>query len=399
MAGAEACVPGTIGGTQGWILIDANKEDVILKEGFKVERRDYVPISRFEPTVGAKALARWEKNEIAVALEVHGVAEEDIKKEEKDGRVRTYIAVKFLPPANLRTGLVFERSEITNKCPFCGKLHEEGSQYAEWHRMLGKRFFANQTELVAPGCCHGKQAERQERLSNGRTVILYHQTNEWTLGQIEESGKMLRGSEGTVGGAIYFALTPRETQWKTLRRGVMLVCEVQLGNMLKVDVAGVKKPPYKKLTFAHMMNPDSRGENPDLDLAALKLDPVPGDSILLNRGTDWREDRVQFGMPSAPEVVIFSWQQVKLKHAYKASPGDAWAQELGWFPDEIKAAHEKYKAGQMDRAAYENEFLKHTPELKPYQGLDAEAHMQKAEELLQKNFEAWKEARAEVGAA
>lgn len=251
--------------------------------------------------------------------------------------------------------------------------------------MLGKRFFAGNTELVSPGCCHDKQTLRQERLEKGRTVILYHQTDHYTADLIQNSGKMLRGSDGTVGGAIYFALTPRETQWKTLRRGVMLECEVQLGHMLKVDVSDQCQPPYKNVTFAHMMNPSIRGT----EVAALNLDPVPGDSILLNRGNDRHTGNACEGLPSGPEVVVFSWQQVQIKNSYVEKDDDHWAKPLGWFPDKVKTAFADHKAASITRTAFEDVFYEHVPELQAYRGHTPKDHLQKADELLEAKHIQW----------
>jgi len=122
----------------------------------------------------------------------------------------------------LRDGSFRVIRQLDHECPFCEK--DRAPKFADMHSQIGTRYFQHGVELVAPGCCFEKQKKRQERLRTGLTVMLYHQTDRKSADLIKKSGKFLRGSEGTAGGAIYFALTPEETQRKTLRRGVMFQC-------------------------------------------------------------------------------------------------------------------------------------------------------------------------------
>jgi len=283
------------------------------------------------------------------------------------------IELQHLPAANLRNGFIRDRdsSEITAPpCPFCGKPRDEKN--LDMHKKLGKRYIAPNPsnpkeviDLVAPGCCHDKQADRQKRLREGQTVIRYHQTDEATAAQIEQTGKMLRCKDGTAGGAIYFAFTPRETQWKTMRRGVIFECEVQLANMLDCDMFDQKKPPYKDIVFANPMNPATCNQG-TTQWTYLDLGDDIGYSILLNRGMNLHKGTAAEGMPSGPEVIVFSWQQILIKKRMSditaAHPA---VEPLGWFHDEINAGFE----------------------LLPYRGQEPKAHIEAAKKILTKYHE------------
>jgi hypothetical protein len=60
---------------------------------------------------------------------------------------------------------------------------------------------------------------------------LYHQTDESSARAIISSQTMIPGTSGRAGGAIYFSSTPIETIGPARRRGVILQCEVLLGNI------------------------------------------------------------------------------------------------------------------------------------------------------------------------
>ena len=71
--------------------------------------------------------------------------------------------------------------------------------------------------------------DRSERLAQGPTRTLYHQTDRDAAKSIIDSQKMRRGSVGSVGGGIYFALSVEDTERKATQKGVVLQATVRLG--------------------------------------------------------------------------------------------------------------------------------------------------------------------------
>lgn len=63
----------------------------------------------------------------------------------------------------------------------------------------------------------------------GKKITMYHQTDQNCAELILVSQKMMRGVGGSVGAAIYFALTPESTNKKAHRRGVILSALVTVG--------------------------------------------------------------------------------------------------------------------------------------------------------------------------
>ena len=109
----------------------------------------------------------------------------------------------------------------------------------------------------------------------------------------------MRGSEGIAGGGIYFAFTPRETEWKCEHEeddGVVLECAVRIGNTRVVE----RDEEDDEWTFA--------------ELASEGID-----SILLRRGLC----KVQgpfFNKPAGDEMVIYSWDQARVIRAVPRDP-------------------------------------------------------------------------------
>lgn len=88
---------------------------------------------------------------------------------------------------------------------------------------------------------------RQRRLQPAGSRTLYHQTSPDAAKAIIASQQMNRGSQGSLGGGIYFAQSPADTDRKAVQKGVILVCEVRLGNT-KVVAA-----PDPSITFAQLL--------------------------------------------------------------------------------------------------------------------------------------------------
>ena len=125
-------------------------------------------------------------------------------------------------------------------------------------------------------------SKRRPLRVNSNIKTLYHQTDNTSAEIILKQQKMMRGYAGVMGGGIYFALYPEDTNKKTHRKGVILEVEVCCGKMLKTDKFD-KNMNYSKLK---------------------KLDY---DSIYLT------------GFKSGPEIVVYNYDQInniKL-HSYK----------------------------------------------------------------------------------
>lgn len=78
--------------------------------------------------------------------------------------------------------------------------------------------------------------QRQQKQVNLK--ILYHQTSPQNAQEIIRQGRMLPGSGGLVGAAVYFATNPSDTNHKAQNKGVILECEVDIGKVKKVPPMG-----------------------------------------------------------------------------------------------------------------------------------------------------------------
>ena len=78
---------------------------------------------------------------------------------------------------------------------------------------------------------------RKDRLSKGQSKTLYHQTSRNVAKKIINSQRMIRGSNGIVGGGIYFAVSPADTDRKAHNNGVTLKCRVRLGKIKKIETS------------------------------------------------------------------------------------------------------------------------------------------------------------------
>jgi len=84
------------------------------------------------------------------------------------------------------------------------------------------------------------------RLEN-KKMTLYHQTCREHAEQIKKDYMLKKGRQGMMGAGIYFAETPRETEYKAHYKGVMITCDVQLGNVLEM------KTNDNSITFDHLL--------------------------------------------------------------------------------------------------------------------------------------------------
>jgi len=67
---------------------------------------------------------------------------------------------------------------------------------------------------------------------------LYHQTSIEAAASIFKENSMKPGVFGIAGPAIYFALTPEDTEHKAMSRGIILECWVNLGRVLRLTENG-----------------------------------------------------------------------------------------------------------------------------------------------------------------
>eukprot|EP00049_Salpingoeca_infusionum_P023205 m.10893 g.10893 ORF g.10893 m.10893 type:complete len:265 (-) comp5630_c0_seq1:264-1058(-) len=88
---------------------------------------------------------------------------------------------------------------------------------------------------------------RRRRLSSGQVMTLYHQTSPQIAQCILETQTMKPGRQGLAGGGIYFAKTPEHTYGKAQQTGVILECQVQLGELLVLGPKGDSSMNIEKL--------------------------------------------------------------------------------------------------------------------------------------------------------
>lgn len=89
-------------------------------------------------------------------------------------------------------------------------------------------------------------SDRESRLA-GNSRTLYHQTKPEASSLILGSQEMLRGSSGLVGGGIYFAESPEETEAKAHHHGPILQAQVRLGRIKTVSLS------HSSITFSSLL--------------------------------------------------------------------------------------------------------------------------------------------------
>jgi hypothetical protein len=133
-----------------------------------------------------------------------------------------------LDPKFLKDGVALQRlpkDHATAPCPFCDKdlatadktwLH--GLDMPDVRGKVGMAVYVDGAFMVVPCpelACIKAQKDRQDRLDQRPTLILYHACSRRTANLIKKcGGKFLRGQGGVAGGGIYFSQTVRETWWK-----------------------------------------------------------------------------------------------------------------------------------------------------------------------------------------
>jgi len=281
--------------TQAYLAVSRDRHEQILTEGYKCRTRPEVPVTLQHDMRGAvQAMKKYkDKNgdKDAVVLEVHGLPKEKIDYE------KNKIKTKHLDSSHLRLGIFAPRATshyVTVPCPICDQMIPDvaglrGKPGQAYYVGDGNAFMV--TPCTNANCLQAQQA-RQDRLDDGETVTLYHQTSSAIAQRILESGgKMCRGENGAVGGGIYLAQTPKETEWKTEHHGVVLECTMKIGNIRKISQHD--KKPVVGITFASL----------------IKEKPDPFDSVLLDRGKCLVAG-IHKGDPSGYEYVAYSWDQV-----------------------------------------------------------------------------------------
>jgi len=96
---------------------------------------------------------------------------------------------------------------------------------------------------------------REQRLKEGKTLTVYHRTDPNIAAAILSTQTFIRGSQGMVGGAIYFADNPRDTWTKAVgaskQMGTILKCKIKIGNVKYVSDFQGKNHKYKKWISGH----------------------------------------------------------------------------------------------------------------------------------------------------
>jgi len=81
----------------------------------------------------------------------------------------------------------------------------------------------------------------------GNVKTLYHQTSRENAKKILNKNTMYPGNFGLAGGGIYFATTIEDTNHKAHSKGVVLECQVALGNCKTLGMLGEHQLNVKQL--------------------------------------------------------------------------------------------------------------------------------------------------------
>lgn len=316
----------------GWINVRRELADDVLSKGFFCRDREHVPIS-FEPFFADCARRQYESPGESVSLEVHGLSDELLSK--LDRKAGHFTNVKHLPPQYLRKGVALERGMtefVGGGCPYCGRPLDD---------KVGERMTVGIVRvrdgafLVCPcenPACQEEMKQRQQRLDEMVLWTLYHATSRAVADKIWAGGaKMLRGHHGMAGGGIYFAHTPRETEWKA-EGGleVVLECQVKMGRFLET-VRDASSTTFRDLV--HRLPDGTYKAERHRSPTASQPQQGPYDSIILDRGNTGypvpdapvrgtRKEDLQAGEPMHPgyEFVVYSWDQVVVVREVERDP-------------------------------------------------------------------------------
>lgn len=85
---------------------------------------------------------------------------------------------------------------------------------------------------------------------SSRILVLYHTTSISNAEAILAGRRMYRGSDGSFGGAIYFATTKKDSIRKAVKKGATIKASVRVGKSLVVP----NQSDLAKLTFSDLKN-------------------------------------------------------------------------------------------------------------------------------------------------
>lgn len=128
---------------------------------------------------------------------------------------------------------------------------------------------------------------------------LYHETDELGVAGIHDIQMMKAGSDGMLGGAIYFAETPEEARAKSEHKGIMLEVLVRVGWILvltreanhslsKEMIQSVGCDSVKSI--GHLTGPEYVVYDPDQIIAAWAVQGIPEAPQIIFPGPEW-DDR------------------------------------------------------------------------------------------------------------
>jgi hypothetical protein len=279
--------------TVAYIAVPEHLVSTILGKGYKTKTRENIPVS-FCPLQAVKSMRRHHGAVTdTVVLEVHALPGDFLDREA--GVIRG----RELPAQYLRDGIVLERGldeYALAACPLCQAQIPETASMGRGK--VGLWRFVQDAFMICPcpeEACINMQVDRQLRLDQGEIRTLYHQTKLDSAERIRRSGKMIRGHRGVVGAGIYFAESPRETEWKAESKGVVLECEVKLGHQLNVTRAD---------------------EDPSLAFGYLARQGY--DALVMDRGIC--KVGPHKGKPAGLEFIVYSWDQVKVLREVERDP-------------------------------------------------------------------------------
>jgi len=124
------------------------------------------------------------------------------------------------------------------------------------------------------------KVDREKRLKDGQVLTLYHQTSPESAKNIAKERKMIRGSSGMAGPAIYFAKSKEATNnRKATSLGAYIKAKVKLGTSKTI------KGAEQNTNFTNLLKEGY-------------------DSVIIAKST-WSADG------SNNEYVVYNWDQVE----------------------------------------------------------------------------------------
>jgi len=283
------------------------REKIADEDGYAVTERSHVPSSVFANKLKCVRTYRKHhpKETDILILRVKTLPDNIFKKEGQTSKL--FAGLKYLSKKHLADGVFETRPQDYSKipCPFCDEcvpsLSKERTEIGI-SRYCGAKDNPALNACMALNHCIDKQLERSKRIFERPPEKLYHMTDRRVAGLLKDGG-FKRGGRGVAGGAIYFAFTPRETEWKAEcchDKRVVLECLVWRGQVKEVDQAsGHSSGKDRKIKFSSLVK-----ENYD--------------SVLVKRG---KVPKGRFkGKPSGDEEVVYSHDQVVILGEVRRDP-------------------------------------------------------------------------------